>query len=180
MRLCKNGAFLCILRVFALFSAFLCVFSCQNGLQKSTNLRIIAQKMCKKRFYAIPPLVIPPFACHRVYPDMCVWGVPMYPVKSLSRDKGSGRYTMYPPFSPYRLLRAKGADALCICQSPCPERGTYQIHGHSLNTHRGKHRSWGRPIYVTECELARKLFQDNFYMQFSESQTNTWNAIFGN
>ena len=44
----------------------------------------------------------------------------MYLVKSLSRDKGSGRYTMYLPFSPYRLLRAKWADTLCICQTPCP------------------------------------------------------------
>ena len=25
-------------------------------------------KMCKKRFFAIPPLVIPPFACHREKP----------------------------------------------------------------------------------------------------------------
>ena len=45
-------------------------------------------------------------------------------VKSLSRDKGSGRYTMYLPFSPQGICRAKGADRLCICQTPCPERGT--------------------------------------------------------
>ena len=40
----------------------------------------------------------------------------MYLVKSLSRHKGSGRYTMYLPFSPYihRLLGAKGADTLCF------------------------------------------------------------------
>ena len=47
----------------------------------------------------------------------------MYLVKSLSRDKGSGRYTMYLPFSPYRFLGAKGTDTLCICRTPCPGRG---------------------------------------------------------
>ena len=53
----------------------------------------------------------------------------MYLVKSFSRDKGSGRYTMYLPFSPQGICRAKGADTLCICQTPCPEKdGLYQIH----------------------------------------------------
>ena len=46
----------------------------------------------------------------------------MYLVKSLSRDKGSGRYT--------------------LCISPFPFI-PYQIHGQSLNTHRGKHKSGG-------------------------------------
>ena len=73
---------------------------------------------------------------------MCVYGLPMYLVKPLSRDKGKrqihnvsalfalqipwcerGRYIVYLPFS---LV---------------PREGLYQIHGQSLNTHRGKHRS---------------------------------------
>ena len=70
----------------------------------------------------------------------------MYLVKPLSRDKGSGRYTMYLPLSPYRLLGAKGADTLCICQTPCPGEGLYQIHEQSLNTHRGKQRSGGAQV----------------------------------
>ena len=31
----------------------------------------------------------------------------MYLVKALSRDKGSGRYTMYLPFPPHRFLGAE-------------------------------------------------------------------------
>ena len=73
----------------------------------------------------------------------------MYLAKPLSWDKGSGRYTMYLPLRAHtESCRAKGADTLCICQTPCPERGLYQIHGQSLNTHRGKHRSGGCPKSV--------------------------------
>ena len=53
-----------------------------------------------------------------------VKGLPMYLVKSLSRDKGSGRCTMYLPLSPQGICRAKRADTLCIYQTPCPERRT--------------------------------------------------------
>ena len=61
----------------------------------------------------------------------------MYLVKSLSRDKGSGRYTQ------------------CIStRALVPREGLYQIHGQSLNTHRGKHRSGGAQIdlyYKRRC-----------------------------
>ena len=67
-----NGGVACVvvrfcelLRVLALFCAFLSVFSYQNGLQKSANFAQNSARMCTKRFHAIPPLVIPPFACHR-------------------------------------------------------------------------------------------------------------------
>ena len=53
--------------------------------------------------------------------------MPMYLVKSLSQDNWSGRYTMYLPFSPYRFLGAKGADTLCIYQTPCAGRGTLPV-----------------------------------------------------
>ena len=62
----QNGAFLCI---FARFCAFLCVsarFFLPKWPAKKRKLAQNSAKMCKKRFYAIPPLVIPPFACHRV------------------------------------------------------------------------------------------------------------------
>ena len=39
-------------RVFVLFGAFLCVLSCQNGLQKSAYLRITVQKCAKSAFKA--------------------------------------------------------------------------------------------------------------------------------
>ena len=71
----------------------------------------------------------------------------MYLIKSLSRDKGSGRYTMYLPLSPYRFLGRKGGRYIhCVStrlRPLVPREGLYQIHGQSLNTHRGKHRSGG-------------------------------------
>ena len=76
-----------------------------------------------------------------VFTLMCVSGLPMYLVKSLSRDKGSGRYTMYLPFSSYRFLGAKGADTLCSCQTPCPGRGalpdTWAIPKHTSGVNTG-------------------------------------------
>ena len=63
----------------------------------------------------------------------------MYLVKSLSRDKGSGRYTMYLPFSLTDSLGRKG-QIHCVSARPLvPREGLYQIHGQSLNTHRGGH-----------------------------------------
>ena len=65
MRLCEMARYCAFLRILVFLSAFLCIFSCQNGLQKGAKLRINVQKCTqKKRFYAIPSLVIPPFACH--------------------------------------------------------------------------------------------------------------------
>ena len=78
-----------------------------------------------------------------VFTPMCVWGLPMYLVKPLSQDKGSGRYTMYLPFSLYRFLGAKGTDTLCIYRTPCLGRGalpdTWAIPKHTL----GYTRVWG-------------------------------------
>ena len=61
MRLCKMARFCAFLRVFALFRAFLCFFSCQNGLQKSAILLITVQNV-QKALLCNTPLVIPPFA----------------------------------------------------------------------------------------------------------------------
>ena len=48
----------------------------------------------------------------------------MYLVKPLSRDKGSGRYTMYLHFSPYRFLGAKGGRYIVYLPDPLSgERG---------------------------------------------------------
>ena len=71
-----NGGTACVgakWRVFVHFASF-CVFLCVSVrfiLPKwPAKKRKFAQnpaKMCKKRFYAVPPLVIPPFACHRIF-----------------------------------------------------------------------------------------------------------------
>ena len=64
----QNGAFCAFLRVFARFCAFWCVSVCFLVPKWPAEKRKFAHnraKMCKKRFFAIPPLVIPPFACHR-------------------------------------------------------------------------------------------------------------------
>ena len=58
--------FCAFLRVF--FFAFLCIsvlFFLPKWPAEKRNFAHNRAKMCKKRFYAIPPLVIPPFACHR-------------------------------------------------------------------------------------------------------------------
>ena len=70
-----NGGVACVgaeWRVFVHFSrfgAFLCVsvrFFLPKWPAKKRKFAHNPAKMCKKRFYAVPPLVIPPFACHRV------------------------------------------------------------------------------------------------------------------
>ena len=61
----QNGAFL---RIFARFGTFLCIsvhFFLPKWPAEKRKFAHNRAKMCKKRFYAIPPLVIPPFACHR-------------------------------------------------------------------------------------------------------------------
>ena len=65
----------------------------------------------------------PPPQTYHSWAQMCVQGLPMYLVKSLSRDKGSGWYTMYLPL--------------------------FALRGQSLNTHRGKHRSEGAQHSIT-------------------------------
>ena len=68
----------------------------------------------------------------------------MYLVKTLSRDKGSHRYTMY--FRPTDSLERTG-QIHCVSTRPLvPREELYQIHGQSLNTHRGKHRSGGAQL----------------------------------
>ena len=73
MRLCKVARFCAFLRVFALFGAFLCVFLLPKWPAEKRKIVQNRAKMCKKRFYAIPPLVIPPFACHRLRPVIIKW-----------------------------------------------------------------------------------------------------------
>ena len=65
MRPCKMARFCAILRVFVFFCAFLCAFFLPKWPAEKRKFAHNRAKMCKKRFYAIPPLVIPPFACHR-------------------------------------------------------------------------------------------------------------------
>ena len=93
----------------------------------------------------------------------------MYLVNSIARDKGSGRYTMYLPFSPYSFLGAKG-QIHCVSARPLvPGKGFYRIHGQSLNTHRGKHRSGGAQSFpLTACKKApNPMFVQNLSQRLS-------------
>ena len=89
----------------------------------------------------------------------------MYLVKPLSRDKGEGQIHNVSAFSPQGICRAKGADTLCICPfaPQGPREWLYQIHGQSLNTHRGKHRPGG----AQSDEKLLILLQDRPCLEFS-------------
>ena len=51
------------------------------------------------------------------------------------------------PFRPTDSLGQKG-QIHCVSTGPLvPREGLYEIHGQSLNTHRGKHRSGGAQVY---------------------------------
>ena len=58
-------SFLRVSAIFFVFCTFLCVFFPPKWPAKKREFVQNPAKMCKKRFCAIPPLVIPPFACHR-------------------------------------------------------------------------------------------------------------------
>ena len=77
-----------------------------------------------------------------VYPDVCL-GIAHVSGKAPLPGQGSRRYTMYLPFRPKESVGWKG-QIHCVSTRPLvPGEGLYQIHGQSLNTHRGKHRSGG-------------------------------------
>ena len=61
----QSGAFLCISARFCAFLSVSVRFCMPKWAAKKHKFVKNSAKMCKKRFYAIPPLVIPPFACHR-------------------------------------------------------------------------------------------------------------------
>ena len=78
LRLCKMACFCACLCVFAFFCAFLCFFFLSKWPAEKRKSAHNRARMCKKKcFSAIPPLVIPPFACHRSLislPDFRPWG----------------------------------------------------------------------------------------------------------
>ena len=76
----------------------------------------------------------------------------MYLVESLSRDKGSGRYTMYLPLFALQIPWGKGSSRYIVyLPDPLPrERDFTRYMGQSLNTHPGKHRSGGAQEYPAQ------------------------------
>ena len=60
----KWRVFCALLRVFAFFLCVSARFFLPKWAAKKRKFAQNSAKMHKKRFYAIPPLVIPPFACH--------------------------------------------------------------------------------------------------------------------
>ena len=83
----------------------------------------------------------------------------MYLVESLSRDKGSGRYTMYLPHFALQIpWGEKGRYIVYLLDLPLVLReGLDQTHGQPLNTHRGKHRSGGAQIPLHEKRVQKAL-----------------------
>ena len=71
MRVRKMARFCAFFRVLALFCAFLCFLFLPKWPAEKRKVVHNRTKICKKRFYAIPPFVIPPFACHRVKSCKC-------------------------------------------------------------------------------------------------------------
>ena len=99
-------------------------------------------------------------------PDLCLprcvfrdW--PMYLVKPLSRDKGKRLDTQcICPFCPTDSLGRKGQIHCVSARHLVPREGLYQIHGHSLNTHRGKTEVWGCPTFAFGSRKSRALSLD--------------------
>ena len=74
----------------------------------------------------------------------------MYLVKTPSWAKGSDRYTVYLPCSPFKFLGKKRKGERHLPETLVPAGGLYQKHCQSLNTHGRKHRCGGaqRIFYV--------------------------------
>ena len=68
MRLCKVARFCAFLRVFALLGGFCAFFTTKMGCKKAQICTEFCKNVVKKEepFFAVAPLVIPPFACHRL------------------------------------------------------------------------------------------------------------------
>ena len=77
-----------------------------------------------------------------VYPDVCL-GIAHVSGKAPLPGQGKREIHNVSALSPYTFLGAKRADTLYLPFSLVLGEGLYQIHGQSLNTHRGKHRSGG-------------------------------------
>ena len=59
-----------------------------------------------------------------VYPDVCL-GIAHVSGKAPLSGQGVWQiHNVSAPFALQESCGAKGADTLCICQTPCPERGT--------------------------------------------------------
>ena len=64
---------------------------------------------------------------------------------------------MYLPFRPKESVGRKGRYIVYLPFSLVPREGLYQIHGQSLNTHRGKHRSGGSQDHQSPPKRGRKI-----------------------
>ena len=62
----------------------------------------------------------PPQTC--VYPDVCLRIAHLSGKVPSLGTRGLVDTQLYLPLSPQGICRAEGADALCICQTPCPEK----------------------------------------------------------
>ena len=85
----------------------------------------------------------------------------MYLVKTLSRDKGSGRYTMYLPLFALQIPWGEKGRCNVYLPDPLSREGLYQIHGQSLSTHRGKHRSGGAQEFIVVIARSQSAGHDS-------------------
>ena len=115
MRLCKMARFCVFLCVFCVFCAFLCVFvPTKMGCKKSAQICAeFCTNLCRKRFYAIPPLVIPPFTCHR----MKIWRFHFAFAFVMGRQINSPRFSFAFAFVMDMLFAPQATIAGHTCES---------------------------------------------------------------
>ena len=104
----------------------------------------------------------------------------MYLVKPFPGTRGRGRYTMYLPLRPKESVGRKGQIHRVSTRPLVPREGLYQIHGQSLNTPRGKHRSGGAQIWSDRfapsmVNLTRKKAWKKVWWQFRQSSSKKSN-----
>ena len=89
-----------------------------------------------------------------VYPDVCLGIAHVSGKAPLPGQGGLADTQCICPFRPKESVGRKG-QIQCVSTGPLvPREGLYQIHGQSLNTHRGKHRSGGaQQIRVHEVKI---------------------------
>ena len=106
------------------------------------KLRPWSELTAKMVMGVVPGLVNPQT---RVDLDVCLGMLPMYLVKSLSGTRSLVDTQCICPFRPKESVGRKG-QIHCVSARPLvPREGLYQIHGQSLNTHQGEHRSGPLP-----------------------------------
>ena len=129
IRLCKMVCCCVFLRAVALFCAFFLTKTVAKKCKSAQN----SAKTCEKRFCAIPPLIIPPFACHR---DISVDFSGGFPLKNKQENpRKNPRFSRelldQNPLSENSALRRSGIP--CGGDRLLPYRPRRGVFRHSIN-----------------------------------------------